>query len=193
MDSVGEKTSREPGCSHTVLGLPLRNERSEQKTVHGPPVQSRVAAAYRAVPAACATILAHMVMNGANEQQGQQAWGYGKGMAWQNKAVVTKRAGGEAGRHRPCSKTAGRRSDRHRPCSKTAGRRSDRHRPCSKNNSRQVKLAGLLSCSMEVGGGSVVVLATRKAGSDLPYCLPPNLSPLPVSVHAHSLNLQKPI
>ena len=32
-------------------------------TVHGPPVQSRVAAAYRAVPAACAMILAHMVMN----------------------------------------------------------------------------------------------------------------------------------
>ena len=42
---------------------------------------------------------------------------------------------------------------------------------------------------MEVGGGSAVVLATRKAGSDLPYGLPPNLSPLPVSVHTHSLNL----
>ena len=38
-----------------------------------------------------------------------------------------------------------------------------------------------------------MVLATRKVGSDLPYCLPPNLSPLPVSVHTHSLNLQKPI
>ena len=46
---------------------------------------------------------------------------------------------------------------------------------------------------MEVGGGSAVVLATRKAGSDLPYRLPPNLSPLPVSVHPHPLNLQKPI
>ena len=42
------------------------------------------------------------------------------------------------------------------------------------------EVAGLLSCSMEVGGGSAVVLATRKAGSDLPYGLPPNLSPLPV-------------
>ena len=42
---------------------------------------------------------------------------------------------------------------------------------------------------MEVGGGSAVVLATRKAGSDLPYCLPPNLSPLPVSVPTHALNL----
>ena len=36
-----------------------------------------------------------------------------------------------------------------------------------------------------------MVLATRKAGSDLTYCIPPNLSPLPVSVHTHSLNLQK--
>ena len=43
----------------------------------------------------------------------------------------------------------------------------------------------------EVGGGSAVVLATRKVGSDRPYCLPPNLSPLPVSVHTHSLNLSK--
>ena len=58
-------------------------------------------------------------------------------------------------------------------------------------HSQQGKLAGLLPCSMEVGGGSAVVLATRKVGSDLPYCLPPNLSPLPVSVHTHSLNLSK--
>ena len=36
-----------------------------------------------------------------------------------------------------------------------------------------------------------MVLATRKAGSDLPYCLLPNLSPLPVSVHTHPLNLSK--
>ena len=36
-----------------------------------------------------------------------------------------------------------------------------------------------------------MVLATQKAGSDLPYGLPPNQSPLPVSVHTHSLNLSK--
>ena len=59
-------------------------------------------------------------------------------------------------------------------------------------NNQPMKLASLC-LEMEVGGGSAVVLATRKAGSDLPYCLPPNLSPLPVSVHTHSLNLQKPI
>ena len=34
-----------------------------------------------------------------------------------------------------------------------------------------------------------MVPAGPKAGLDLPYCLPPNLSPLPVSVHTHSLNL----
>ena len=58
-------------------------------------------------------------------------------------------------------------------------------------NSQQTKLAGFMPCTMEVGGGSAVVLGTRKTGSDLPYCLPPNLSPLPVSVHTHSLNLSK--
>ena len=53
-----------------------------KQTVHGPPVQSRVAAAIRAVPAICASILAHMVMNGGGEcktewgkmNRGQQAW-----------------------------------------------------------------------------------------------------------------------
>ena len=55
-------------------------------------------------------------------------------------------------------------------------------------NSQQMKLPA--PClEMEVGGGSAVMLATQKAGSDLPYGLPPNLSPLPVSVPTHSPNL----
>ena len=37
-----------------------------------------------------------------------------------------------------------------------------------------------------------MVLATQKAGSDLPCLSPSHLSPLPVSVHTHSLNLYKP-
>ena len=45
---------------------------------------------------------------------------------------------------------------------------------------------------MQVGGGSAVVLATRKAGSDLPCLSPSHLSPLPVYVNTHSLNLEKP-
>ena len=53
------------GCSHAVLGLPLEMSTvNKENTVHGLPVQSRVAAAYRAVPTARAMILAHMVMNG---------------------------------------------------------------------------------------------------------------------------------
>ena len=81
---------------------------------------------------------------------------------------------------------------------KTAGRRSGRHRPCSKQLADDVAGTGLevtqpaddptgtglavkqpadevasLCLEMEVGGGNAVVLATRKAGSDLPDCLPP--------------------
>ena len=39
-------------------------------------------------------------------------------------------------------------------------------------NSQQMKLASLRP-AVEVDGGSAVVLATQKAGSDLPNCLPP--------------------
>ena len=80
--------------------------------VHGPPVQARVAAAYRAVPAACTMILVHMVMNRGQKlgkcnkgsRHGVMAKVGRQGMAGKNKAVVAKRAGGEADRHRPCSK-----------------------------------------------------------------------------------------
>ena len=59
-------------------------------------MQARVAAANRAVLAACAMILAHMVMNrgGGDAQQnrgsrhGAMAKASRQGMAWQNKAVV---------------------------------------------------------------------------------------------------------
>ena len=66
----------------------LQGEKEKSQTVHGPPMQARVAAANRAVLAACAMILAHMAMNrggemqnrtGAKMTQGQQAWGQGKG------------------------------------------------------------------------------------------------------------------
>ena len=116
MDCVGK--SREPGCSHAVQGLSLLNERSERQTVHGLPVQSRVAAAIRAVPAICAMILAHMVMNrgeGGGEMQNRtgakwtRAAGMGPrqrqaGKAWQGRC--SKQPANEVGRHGPCSKTA---------------------------------------------------------------------------------------
>ena len=37
-----------------------------------------------------------------------------------------------------------------------------------------------------------MVLALRKAGSDLLYLSPSHLAPLPVTVSTHSLNLYKP-
>ena len=45
--------------------------------MNGPPVQSRVAAANRAVIAACAMILAHMVMNRGQMQNRTGAAGMG--------------------------------------------------------------------------------------------------------------------
>ena len=75
------------------------------------PVQSRGAAAYRAVHAAHAMILAHMVMNGGKGKEGLAGMGSRQRQAdkaRQDKAVVAKQAGVEADRHRPCSKTAGR-------------------------------------------------------------------------------------
>ena len=43
--------------------------------------------------------------------------------------------------------------------------------------------------AVQVGGGSAKVLALRKAGADLPNLSLPHLSPLPVTVPTHSLNL----
>ena len=44
--------------------------------------------------------------------------------------------------------------------------------------------------AVQVDGGSAVVLATQEVGSDLPNRLSPShLSPLPVTVPTHSLNL----
>ena len=63
-------------------------------------------------------------------------------------------------------------------------------RPCSKNNSCRSRWPA--SCrTVQVSGGSANVLAARKAGSDLPTLSLPHLSPLPVTVPTHSLNLAK--
>ena len=43
--------------------------------------------------------------------------------------------------------------------------------------------------AVQVGGGSAGVLAAMKAGADLPTLSLPHLSPLPVTVPPHSLNL----
>ena len=59
---------------------------TDANTVHGPLVQSRVAAAIRAVPANCATILVHMVMNkgrGNAKQNGGKRRIEGSRHGWQ--------------------------------------------------------------------------------------------------------------
>jgi len=62
-------------------------------------------------------------------------------------------------------------------------------RPRSKNNSRRCRPASRRA--VQVDGGSAVVLAARKAGADLPNLSLPHLSPLPVTVPTHSLNLEQ--
>ena len=47
----------------------------------------------------------------------------------------------------------------------------------------------VLPLAMQVSGGSAVVLATMEAGADLPNLSLPHLTPLPVTVPTHSLNL----
>ena len=48
------------------------------------------------------------------------------------------------------------------------------------------------SPAVQVSGGSTVVLAAIKAGSDLPKLSLPHLTPLPVTVPTHSLNFEQP-
>ena len=59
-------------------------------------------------------------------------------------------------------------------------------RPRSKNTTAAADVGR--SLAVQVSGGSAEVLAAMKAGSDLPTVLP-HLSPLPVTVPTHSLNL----
>ena len=56
------------------------------KTVHGPPVQARVAAAYRAVPAARTMVLAHMVMNRGGNAKQNRGSRHGSCQRWAGKA-----------------------------------------------------------------------------------------------------------
>ena len=74
----------------------------------------------------------------------------------------------------------------------TAGRLSARHRPQNKRPTvgrpRSEQQPQMTSASRRAGKwGSAVVL--RKAGSNLPILSLPQLSPLPVTVPTHSLNL----
>ena len=78
-------------CAAACKAVPAEQRMStdsSKQTVHGPPVQSRVAAAYRAVPAERAIILAHMVMDGGKCNKGLAGMGSRQRQAdeaWQGK------------------------------------------------------------------------------------------------------------
>ena len=135
-------------------------------------------------------------------------------MGRQNKAVVEKRAGGEADRHRPCSK---------QPADEVAGtglvansrQMNDRHRPCSKQPADEVAGTGLEANSQQTirpaqafqqqpadEVGQPFALKWRlvegvrwcwhsRGGLRPTYLSPSHLSPLPVTVHTHPLNFEK--
>ena len=120
-------------------------------------------------------------LTGARTDEGS---GHGMAKVAGKHSLLNKAAAGERSRRtiRPVQalkQNSRRRSGRYRPHSKTTASR--RHWSASRR-------------AVHVVGGSAVVLATQEAGSDLPTCLSPShLSPLPVTVHTHSLNLKNPI
>ena len=90
--------------------------------------------------------------------------GSGHGMA------KVERQATKARRTRPLqANTVGGQSDRHRPQSNTTASSW----PASQQNNSRRRRWPASRRVVQVGGGSAVVLATRKAGSDLPTCLPP--------------------
>ena len=128
-----------------------------------------------------------MEMNRANKQnergkEREMGSGHGKGRM---------QAGKQKG---PQNKaTAGGHSRRIlRPAQASKQQRPAIGRPRSKHNSRRQSWPASRR-AVQVDGGSAVVLAARKAGSDLLNLFLPHLSPLPVTVPTHSLNLQYPI
>jgi len=102
-----------------------------------------------------------------------------------------RRAVGMAGKTQPAEQaTAGRHSQRIlRPAQ--ASKQTAHSWPVVQQ--KQPLPDDVLPLAMQVSGGSAAVLATMKAGSDLPTLSLPQLTPLPVTVPTHSLNLKNPI
>ena len=128
-------------------------KRAKSQPMHGPPLQARVVAANRTVRTTCDDPGAH-----GNEQGAKQSKmnggknvdvgsGHGKGGRQAKPAEQ-----GRCRQTQPADDPTGTGLEE-----TTASRRSW---PASRR-------------AVQVGGGSAVVLATRKAGSDLPTCLPP--------------------
>ena len=88
--------------------------------------------------------------------------------------------------HSPQNKaTAGNHSQRILRPAQASKQTATDGRPRSETTAADV----VLPLAVQVSGGSAVVLAAMKAGADLPTLSLPHLSPLPVTVPTHSLNL----
>ena len=81
--------------------------------------------------------------------------------------------------------TAGKHSRRTLRSAQASNKRPPVGRPRSETTAADV----IRTLAVQVGGGSAGVQALRKAGSDLPNLSLPHLTPLPVTVPTHSLNL----
>ena len=136
--------------------------------MHRPPLQARVVAANRTVLTNCCDDPgAHgNEQGGANQNRTGAKSDEGSRHGWQRwvgkQSLLNKAVAGKHSRRtiRPAQalKNSCRRSGRYRPRSKTTASR--RSWPASRR-------------AVQVGGGSAVVLATRKASSDPPNYLPP--------------------
>ena len=162
-------------------------EAVKSEPAHEPPLQACVVAANRTVCTICASILAHMEMN----RWGQSKMNGGKNVDVGSGHGMAKVAGKQSRLNRAAAGEHSRRTIRPEQALKHSCRRSGRYRPRSKTTASRRWPASRRA--VQVGGGSTVVLATQEAGSDLPCLSPSHLSPLPVSVNTHSLNLSKPI
>ena len=153
-------------------------EKKKSKPAHGPPLQARVVAANGTVrtthnddPGAHGMNRGKAKLNGTG-----QPMRWAVGMAWQRRA----------GTQSPQNKAA---AGEH-------SRRTIQPAQASKNNSQQ--LAGLAAKQQpaDVIGRPLAVqwrecggAGSQEVGSDLPYLSPSHLSPLPVTIPTHSLNL----
>ena len=147
---------------------------SQMDPAHGPPLQARVAAANGTVLAACkllalTPILAHMAMN-----RGSKMNRTGRGQSKMNGGQELVRAVGMAGKMagrltQPAEQgTAGRHSQRILRPAQASKQTATVGRPRSKNNSCRC----WRPLAVQVSGGSAVMLALKKAGSDLPTPVP---------------------
>ena len=185
------------GCLKAVLQH--RQRCSGHNTVRGPPLQTRVVAAYGAVSQLANMLIWGMVilahMEGTNGKANRSKLNGGKNVRWAvgmakaecRQANKKARRTGHCRHTQPADSPP---SGHTQPADPRTGLKQQQPaggRPRSKTTAA-TKLACLSPCSAGRWGECKGV-ALRKAGADLPNLSLPHLSPLPVTVPTHSLNL----